>query len=172
MRLTTVAAGFVIVLAGSLAAASYGRSQAGVPAAVTAPKFNPAADPAKDVESAIAEARRSHKRIILDVGGEWCGWCHAMDRYYAEHTDLMALREQQFVWLKVNFSPDNKNTAFLSKYPAIDGYPHLFVLDTDGKLLHSQDTSLLEQGSSYNLEKMFAFLKQWQLSGSSSSTAY
>jgi thiol:disulfide interchange protein len=165
MRSATAAVGFVILLAGSTAVVTYGAPQAGAPqpAAVTAPKFNPAADPAKDLEGAIAEARRTRKRIILDVGGEWCGWCHAMDRYYAEHADLMALREKHFIWLKVNFSPENNNTAFLSKYPAIHGYPHLFVLDTDGKLLHSQDTSLLEQGSSYNLEKMFAFLKQWQL---------
>ena len=169
MKPTTVAVGFVILLAGSIAGVTYGAQQPGAPAtgtAVTAPKFNPAADPTKDLEGAIADAQRTHKRIILDVGGEWCGWCHAMDRYYAEHADLMALREKQFVWLKINFSPENNNAAFLSKYPAIHGYPHLLVLDTDGKLLHSQDTSLLEQGSSYNLEKMFAFLKQWQLSGS------
>jgi len=164
MGRTIAAVGFVILLAGLIAGVSYGVPQTG--ASVTAPKFDPAADPAKDLEHAIAEARRTHRRIILDVGGEWCGWCHALDRYYAEHADLMALREKQFVWIKVNFSPGNPNAAFLAKYPKINGYPYLFVLDTEGKLLHSQDTSLLEQGSSYNLEKMFAFLKQWQPSGS------
>lgn len=168
MKRSAVVAGFVILVAASVLGVVYGAPQDGAHATgavVTAPKFDPAADPAKDLERVIAEARRTHKRIILDVGGEWCGWCHALDRYYAEHADLMALREKQFVWLKVNFSPDNPNAAFLAKYPKIHGYPHLFVLDADGKLLHSQDTSLLEQGSSYNLEKMFAFLKQWQLSG-------
>ena len=45
--------------------------------------------------------------------------------------------------------------------PVIKGYPHLFVLDENGKLLRSQDTSVLEQGSSYDLDKMFEFLKKW-----------
>jgi hypothetical protein len=88
-----------------------------------------------------------------------------LDRFYAAQADLMALRERGFVWMKVNWSPENQNRAFLSRYPAIKGYPHLFVLDADGKLLHSQDTSLLEQGSSYNLDKMFEFLKTWAPQG-------
>ena len=50
----------------------------------------------------------------------------------------------------------------LSKFPKIKGYPHLFVLDKDGKLLHSQDTVLLEDGkSSYVLEKFKEFLLKW-----------
>jgi thiol:disulfide interchange protein len=132
---------------------------------VVAPKFNPSADPVKDLEVAVDEARRTQRRIILDVGGEWCSWCHTLDRFYAAHADLMALREMDFVWLKVNWSPENQNRAFLSRYPAIKGYPHLFVLGADGKLLHSQDTSLLEQGSSYNLDTMFEFLKKWAPEG-------
>lgn len=129
--------------------------------AVAAPKFDPSRDPAEDVRQAIAEAQRAHKRIILDVGGEWCSWCHILDRFYAAHADLLALREQAFVWTKVNWSPQNQNKAFLSRYPAIKGYPHLFVLERDGTLLRSQDTSLLEEGPSYNLDKMTAFLKNW-----------
>ena len=128
-----------------------------------APKFDPSRDPTRDVTQAVAEARRAGKRIILDVGGEWCSWCHIMDRYYAAHAGLMALREKHFVWTKVNWSPENQNTAFLSHYPAIKGYPHLFVLEQDGTLLHSQDTSLLEEGPSYNLDKMTELLEKWAL---------
>ena len=45
--------------------------------------------------------------------------------------------------------------------PRINGYPHLFVLDQDGKLLQSQDTSPLESGSSYDLARMTEFLSKW-----------
>jgi hypothetical protein len=54
-----------------------------------------------------------------------------------------------------------ENKKVLSRYPTIPGYPHLFVLDTGGRLLHSQDTSQLESGRSYDLEKFFSFLKKW-----------
>ncbi|HKQ99572.1 MAG TPA: thioredoxin family protein, partial [Pyrinomonadaceae bacterium] len=98
---------------------------------------------------------------LLEVGGEWCIWCHIMDGFFEKHTELLALREKNFIMLKINFSEENKNEPVLSRYPAVAGYPHIFVLDRNGKLLHSQDTAQLEEGKSYNLEKFMAFLKTW-----------
>jgi len=140
-------------------------SAAAQPTQATEPKFDPARDADQDIRDAVAEARRTHRRVILDVGGEWCGWCHALDRYFVEHTDLMAMRTTSYVWLKVNYSPENKNERVLSRYPAIKGYPHLFVLGDDGALLQSQDTSLLEEGPSYNLDRMKTFLTKWAPAG-------
>jgi thiol:disulfide interchange protein len=134
-------------------------------AAQTAAKptlFDPTRDAAKDIEKALTEAERTGKRVILDVGGDWCRWCHEMERYIEAHAELRELRDRNFVTVKVNWSPENRNEAVLSKYPKIKGYPHLFVLDAKGALLHSQDTGLLEDGkSSYDLEKFTAFLKEW-----------
>src|SRR4029077_7813639 len=118
-------------------------------------------DPAKDIQDAIAEAGRTGKRILLEVGGEWCSWCHIMDRYFEENPKLMELRDKNFVTVKINFSPENENKTLLSRYPPISGYPHIFVLDTNGKLLHSQDTGKLESGKSYDLAKFVSFLKKW-----------
>jgi thiol:disulfide interchange protein len=127
------------------------------------PKFDPTRDAAQDIQAALAEARRSNRRVILDVGGEWCSWCHTLDRYFVAHHDLRALRDKHYVWLKVNFSPENKNEAVLSRYGRIDAYPHLFVLQQDGSLLKSQDTGVLEERSSYNFDRMQAFLQKWAL---------
>ena len=52
--------------------------------------------------------------------------------------------------LKVNFSPENQNRSFLRRYPRIPGYPHIFVLESDGRFLHSQGTAELESGRSYS----------------------
>jgi thiol:disulfide interchange protein len=129
--------------------------------ASTAVKFDPARDPARDLEAAIIEATRTKRRIILDVGGEWCPWCHTLDRFIDDHEDVKVAVARDYVWLKINFSPENENAAFLASYPKIPGYPHLFVLETDGTLLHSQDTVLLEEGKSYNLGKVREFLARW-----------
>ncbi len=124
--------------------------------------FDPTRDAAKDLEAAVAEAARSGRRVLVDVGGNWCGWCHEMERFIEAHTDLKALRDRSFVTVKINWSPENKNEAVLSRFPKISGYPHLFILDATGKLLYSEDTSKLEDGkSSYVLEKFTAFLKEW-----------
>jgi thiol:disulfide interchange protein len=149
-------------LAGPVGYAQSGSAQAKPATAQSAEaKFDPARDAAKDIRDAVAEARRTGRRVILDVGGEWCGWCHTLDRYFVEHPELKEARDRLYVWTKVNYSTENRNEAVLSRYPKINGYPHLFVLDKDGQLLHSQDTSLLEEGSSYNYDRMQAFLMRW-----------
>ena len=123
--------------------------------------FDPKRDPASDLEMAQVEAQRGGKRVLLDVGGEWCSWCHILDKFVEGDAEIRSFRDANYVWMKVNYSEENENKAFLSKYPEIKGYPHLFVLDADGKLLHSQFTGELEKGKGYDREKFFAFLKAW-----------
>ena len=124
-------------------------------------QFDPARDPVADLETAKVEARRGGKRIVLDVGGEWCSWCHLLDAFMEGDSEIRRFRDANYVWMKVNYSEDNENAAFLSRFPAITGYPHLFVLDADGQLLHSQFTGELEKGKGYDHSKFFSFLKEW-----------
>jgi thiol:disulfide interchange protein len=130
-------------------------------AAFVRERFDPKRDPAADLADAVKDASASGKRIILDVGGEWCGWCIFMDKFFFQNPDLAKIRDDNFVWVKVNFSPLNENQAFFSAYPVPTGFPHLYVLDPAGKLLHSHNTSDLERGDSYDLQKFIAFLKKW-----------
>lgn len=123
--------------------------------------FDPLRDPARDLETAKVEAQRGGKRILLDVGGEWCSWCHILDKLVEGDAEIRSFRDANFVWMKVNYSEENQNKAFLSPYPEIKGYPHLFVLDAEGKLLHSQFTGDLEKGKGYDRRKVLAFLKEW-----------
>ncbi len=124
-------------------------------------KFDPVRIPADDLQTAIAAATKENKRIVLDVGGEWCSWCIHMDKFFAAHAELKKLCDENFVWIKVNMSEENENKEFLAKYPEIKGYPHLFVLEKDGNLLKSKDTSELEEGKTYNLQKFTDFLKEY-----------
>ncbi len=140
--------------------AAAGAADAAGVAALNA-SFDPQRDPTADLHTAMAEAARSGRRIVLDVGGEWCSWCHRMDAFIADDTQVRALRDGNYVWMKVNYSEDNENAAFLGQYPQVKGYPHLFVLDADGTLLHSQFTGALEAGKSYDREKFVAFLGAW-----------
>jgi thiol:disulfide interchange protein len=124
-------------------------------------KFDPKRDPAADVAQAVATAKDERKRVLVDVGGEWCSWCHIMDRFFENDAEARALRDRGFVLVKVNYSKENTNAAFLARWPKIEGYPHLFVLGPDGTLLHSQDTGELEAGKGYDRAKVLAFLRAW-----------
>jgi thioredoxin-related protein len=123
--------------------------------------YDPARDPFSDLDTAIARAAVEGKRILLEVGGEWCVWCHILDDFIKGEDGIRSALGASFLIMKVNFGTVNRNEAFLSRYPRVDGYPHIFVLDSDGSLLHSQRTDELEQGRSYSRSAMLQFLEKW-----------
>ena len=55
--------------------------------------FDPTRDPAKDLAAAEAQAKAEHKNILLDVGGNWCSWCHLLDRTLHGNADLNSTLE-------------------------------------------------------------------------------
>ena len=127
--------------------------------------YDPKRDPAKDLEAAVAQAQKENKRILLVVGGEWCGWCHTLENYIKNNADVQQAWSASYITIKVNWSPENRNEAFLSRYPQVEAYPYIFVLEKDGRLLHAQRTGPLESGSTYSKEKMLEFLHRWQPTG-------
>lgn len=159
MRLPTCCISFVLIviaLSAFFSPATRGQSKY-----VPVTKYDPLRNADQDIRDAIVEAKRSNRRILLEVGGEWCSWCHILDNYFEAHPDLVALRDKSYVTLKINFSEENPNKEVLSRYGPISGYPYIFVLESDGKLLHSQDTSVLESGRSYDLGTFTTFLTTW-----------
>ena len=60
-----------------------------VPASVPAapayvPKhiYSETANPSYDIAAALAQAKREHKRVLLDFGGDWCPDCQVLDLYF------------------------------------------------------------------------------------------
>ncbi len=124
-------------------------------------KYDPARDAAADLADTTRLAKQTGKRILLQVGGNWCGWCRALDKFVHDTPEVAAALRDDYVIMKVNMSEENRNEAFLGRFPQIKGYPHIFVLDSDGKLLHSQDTAVLEEGKSYKPKVFLEFLTKW-----------
>jgi len=130
-------------------------------------KFDPQRDAAKDMMTAQNLAKATGKRILVDVGGQWCTWCRMLDRLIASQPQIRALIDSHYVWVKVNYSPENKNTAVLSRWPKIRGYPYLLVLDGDGRLLHAQGVQGLETETereadeNYDPARVMAFLNRY-----------
>ena len=123
--------------------------------------FDPNRDALADIQSAIAEAQRTGKRIILDVGGDWCPYCREMNKFFLDNPDVLQFREENFITLAIFYSSDNKNEKALSQYPKVLGIPHFFVLEGDGTLLHSQHVKELRMNGSYDIRKMKDFLTKW-----------
>lgn len=125
-------------------------------------QYAPEHDPEANLEFAIGDAEESGRRILLFVGGDWCPWCRALDTFMNEdHPEIGAYLHEHFVLMKVYYGKENYNRTFLAGFPKLVATPHFFVLDSDGSLLHSQQTEALEKGRSYDKLKLMVFLKKW-----------
>jgi len=123
--------------------------------------YDPKRSAEDDLKATRAKAKAEGKHVLIQVGGDWCGWCHLMSKYFRENEKVAKALLSDFLIVKVNYSDENKNEEFLGKFPRISAYPHLFVLDADGKLLHSQNTADLEEGRGYKEDVVLAFLSKW-----------
>jgi thiol:disulfide interchange protein len=124
--------------------------------------YEPYADPYRDLDRAIDRAAAENEHILIVVGGDWCTWCEILDRFLESDAEVRAAFERSFVMVKVHWSPQNENTAFLSGFPGSRGYPDFFILDSNGAYLAQQRTDVLESGRSYDRRRMLAFAQRWR----------
>ncbi len=117
-------------------------------------------NPETDLATAVSIA--DGRNIMIVVGGDWCSWCHTLDKFIKTDKDIQAKLAETFVILKVNYSEENLNEEFLGKYPEIQGYPAILILDETGKYVASENSGELEEGKSYSRDAFLAFIAKWQ----------
>ncbi|KUY26600.1 thioredoxin family protein [Elizabethkingia ursingii] len=125
--------------------------------------------PEENAEAKIAEltaqAKKENKNIMIQAGGNWCIWCLRFNNYVQTTPELKKLVDDNYIYYHLNYSPDNKNEKIFAKYgnPGDKyGYPVFIVLDKDGKQIHTQDSSVLEEGKGYSLDKVKKFFEDWK----------
>ena len=123
--------------------------------------YSPQRDPFADGRDAIALARRSGRRVLIEVGGEWCSWCHVLERVIKDNPEVERTLRRDFVVVKVNVSDINDNAEFIQGLPAAAGYPKLFVSRGDGTVIHSQDPAEFIRDGSYDAGLVLDFLRRW-----------
>jgi hypothetical protein len=125
--------------------------------------YDPAADPFAQLREARAEAERDGKNVLVVAGGDWCIWCHYLNAFLETHPEVSGPLERAFVVVKAHLGEENMNAAFFAVLPEAAGYPHFWVVGSDGTVLQSQDTLPLEDGGkSYDVQRFLAFIEQWQ----------
>jgi thioredoxin-related protein len=127
--------------------------------------YNPEANAKEDIKNAIQKAKKENKHVFVQVGGNWCPWCLLFHQYINDEPEVKALIESNYVFTLLNYSTENKNLDLLVQYhnPGRMGYPVFLILDSNGKLIHTQDSGLLEDGKVYDKRKVSTFLKNWSL---------
>jgi thioredoxin 1 len=114
-----------------------------------------------DVKAALAEARRTHKRILLDFGGDWCGDCQVLNIYFHQSPNKELL-EKYFVLVDVNIGKEDANLDIAHKYGVpVQGVPALAVLDEHGKAIYSQNKEFSDMRY-MDVASVTEFLNKWK----------
>ncbi len=125
--------------------------------------YNPEANAKEEIQAAVKKAKAEGKHVLIQVGGNWCGWCILFHGYINADPEIKKFVDENYVFMLLNYSPENKNIELLKKYrnPGRLGFPVFLVLDGKGKLIHTQDSGLLEEGKGYNKTKVMGFFRNW-----------
>ena len=133
--------------------------------------YNENINPIEQIDQALVKARSEGKFVICQVGGNWCPWCLRFADFITNDTTISNVIDENFVYIHVNYNPrksEGEEKVQLAKAmlerlnnPARFGFPVFVVLDEEGRVIHIQDSSFLEEGKSYSQEKVLRFFKNW-----------
>ena len=133
--------------------------------------YNEDINPIEQIDQALVKAKSEGKFVICQVGGNWCPWCLRFADFITYDTTISNVIDESFVYTHVNYNPrkseGEEKMQLIKKLlerlnnPARFGFPVFVVLDEEGRVIHIQDSSFLEEGKGYNQEKVLRFFKNW-----------
>ena len=128
-------------------------------------------NPMTQIDEAVAKASSSEKFVICQVGGNWCPWCLRFADFISKDADIMKVIIENFVYAHINYNPTKSKgadqaeaaVALMNRLgnPQRFGFPVFVVLDQNGKVLHIQDSSFLEEGKGYSEKRVLRFFNNW-----------
>jgi thiol:disulfide interchange protein len=116
-----------------------------------------------ELAAGLKAAASSHRRVIVDFGGNWCGDCRVLDLYFHDAVNKPII-DANFVLVHVNIGERDQNLDLAARYriPLQKGVPALAVLSEDGELLYSQRSGEFEAMRHMSSETVTQFLTRWK----------
>lgn len=95
----------------------------------------------KGFDAGLDEAKKSGKKVLIDVYTDWCTWCKKMDANTYSDATVQEYLKKNYVLVKLNPEKDSHVTYDGKKYSAaefsqgmgVTGYPATLFLQSDGK---------------------------------------
>lgn len=108
-------------------------------AAVTAATlpYDESANAKLALQTALTDAQRQHKHVLVIFGANWCPDCRALDK--ALQGDVGKLVDSRFVVVKIDVGNFDKNLDLSERYgnPTKKGIPAAVVLAAGDNMLYS-----------------------------------
>lgn len=119
------------------------------------------------IASALDQARRENKRVLVLFGANWCPWCRRLQRTLTEDAAVRDRLRTSYVLVHVDANTRRnklRNAAVLARYgnPLRFGLPVFVVLAADGTLRATRETQSLDAPAPEVIaQRLRAFLDEW-----------
>jgi thiol-disulfide isomerase/thioredoxin len=114
--------------------------------------------------TALAEAERTSKRVLVVFGANWCYDCHVLDATF--HSPAFArLVQANYVIVHINTGDEGKDNNDLAARLGVNldrGIPSLAVLEQNGRVIVSQQNGEFQSTVKIGPEDVHAFLEKWK----------
>src|SRR5437867_842985 len=99
----------------------------------------------RSFDTGFAEAKKTNRKILLDVYTDWCGWCKRLDKDVYANQKVAAYLNERYVVVKLNAESANKlsyrdtsySEAGFAQSLGVHGYPTILFFDPAGELITS-----------------------------------
>ena len=108
---------------------------------LTMQPYDEAANADAQVAAAFARAQKSHKRVLIDLGGNWCADCIILANFIKlpEMRRFMAAHYEE---VSVDVGRFNRNLQIPARFgftKRLEGVPALLIATPDGKLVNGDN---------------------------------
>jgi thiol-disulfide isomerase/thioredoxin len=124
--------------------------------------YDAAANAQADVAAARETARREHKLLLIDLGGDWCGDCRVLAGIL-RLPEVASFVQAHYVLVNVNVGHMNRNLDVPGRYGVtrLDGVPSLLVVDAHGRLRDAGHVDALADARHMTPQGLADWLAKW-----------
>jgi thiol-disulfide isomerase/thioredoxin len=105
---------------------------------VTMQPYDESANADAAVAAAFARAKKSHKRVLIDLGGNWCGDCIVLANFF-QLPEMRRFVAAHYEEVSVDVGRFNRNLQIPARFgftKRLEGVPTLLIATPDGKLVN------------------------------------
>jgi thioredoxin 1 len=128
--------------------------------------YDPHADGKQQLAAGLAEARRTGKRVLLDLGANWCSDSQATYELFQANPAIRQQIRDHFVLVLVDVNDHggarrNQDLVAGLGNPLSRGIPVLLILTGGGKVLNADPAERLNDEAYTDPARVLAYLRKW-----------
>ncbi len=130
---------------------------------VTFQPYDEAANADAQVAAAFARARKSHKRVLIDLGGNWCVDCLVLANF-VRLPEMRRFLEAHYEEVLVDVGRFNRNLQIPARFGVtkrLEGVPALLIATPDGKLVNGDNIFATADAHAMTPQALAAYLARY-----------